>query len=807
MLALLLLLQPLVSQAAALEDSDGVGRTTERIIDEVDLEQGITIFDEAVLAEGYIFYGVSEPQMQTAQTAIIRERARIPNTLYNFSSIHPEFYTLIGIPILEASLDGGLTWVTAFCVEVGVIHPNGETLTSGLPLTATQRLTIERILMYGYGNFFGLTPLEQRSSAAYITTQVAIWEVVAPNAGGHQRWTWESPWNGSGSGQIWNTLVNGNVTRTNMYNQIRSDIVNHESRPSFMSQTAEAAIANTQTLTWKAAYNRYQITLNDSNGVLARYLASTALQSSGAYSFQRDGNTLTIWTTDTNAPAYLFSPATFNKSGSGAQSTLFWVHPTLQNVVTGSVGDPVSAFLRVDVRSRGTMEIRKRSATTGAPLPETEFRITGNGVDQRVRTEANGNAVLYLEAGVYTVTETFVPAPYILDPTPREVTINWGEQTEVIFNNERAKGRLQLKKYGNQIVDTRVFDQGVDFVIQEVVLGNVTFSIYACEDIMLNDEIIYQGGDLVGTYTTDANGFIQSSKLHLGKYCVREISAPAGIYIPDVTYSFTLTYENQDVAIVIEELEVGNHLQDVVISLTKVGEDLENSDNYVPLEGVKFGLFANQDFTFRDGGLTAGTLIATARTDGEGKASFARYLPVGKFYIEELATLENFVLNEGRFEFEFTGENQDQKTVDIQINEGQPIVNYLTHTQILKVDESGQPLAGATLQVVNYAGEVIAEWISTTEPHQILGLYHGVYTLQEVAAPAGFALAEAIEFEVTDHPETIFLTMVNLRIRDTNLPVTGQSRMNDFVAVGAALIGLGVFAVKRKKQKKNDDLN
>lgn len=68
---------------------------------------------------------------------------------------------------------------------------------------------------------------------------------------------------------------------------------------------------------------------------------------------------------------------------------------------------------------------------------------------QTVKTDANGEAVV---KGIdhdtkVKVTETFVPAPYILDKNnTKEVVIKAGKTTSVEFKNERATGKTTLTK-------------------------------------------------------------------------------------------------------------------------------------------------------------------------------------------------------------------------------------------------------------------------------------------------------------------------------------------------------------------------
>ncbi len=60
---------------------------------------------------------------------------------------------------------------------------------------------------------------------------------------------------------------------------------------------------------------------------------------------------------------------------------------------------------------------------------------------------------------------------------------------------------------------------------------------------------------------------------------------------------------------------------------------------------------------------------------------------------------------------------------------------------VSKVDESGRPLAGATLQLLDSTGAVKDEWVSDGNPHVVQGLPYGSYILHEKAAPAGYKAA------------------------------------------------------------------
>ena len=75
-----------------------------------------------------------------------------------------------------------------------------------------------------------------------------------------------------------------------------------------------------------------------------------------------------------------------------------------------------------------------------------------------------------------------------------------------------------------------------------------------------------------------------------------------------------------------------------------------------------------------------------------------------------------------------------------EVVEGIPVtkvemVDDLTRVEAWKVDAAnGEPLAGATMQVVDEEGEVVEEWVSDGEPHLIEALAPGDYLLRTSCA-------------------------------------------------------------------------
>lgn len=91
-------------------------------------------------------------------------------------------------------------------------------------------------------------------------------------------------------------------------------------------------------------------------------------------------------------------------------------------------------------------------------------------------------------------------------------------------------------------------------------------------------------------------------------------------------------------------------------------------------------------------------------------------------------------------------------TVTGNAEEGFIITNTITSVKISKVDITDQKeLAGAHIQVIDKDGNVVEEWDSTWEVHEVTGLKPGeTYTLRETVAPEGYTLTSDTTFTLKE---------------------------------------------------------
>lgn len=233
-------------------------------------------------------------------------------------------------------------------------------------------------------------------------------------------------------------------------------------------------------------------------------------------------------------------------------------------------------------------------------------------------------------------------------------------------------------------------------------LGTV-FQIYAAEDITTLDGTVraYQG-ELVDEITTDKDGKAKSKELYLGKYTVIEKTATDGFYNPNEQYDVELTYAGQNVSVTSTELSLYNERQKVTVSIAKTLEQDETFGIGMndEIKNVQFGIYANEDIKALDGSvIPKDALITYASCDENGNINFSCDLPIGfKWYSKEIAADEHYVLSDEKYEFNTKYQGQEVQTIEIAVNDGEPIANELIYGTVkgIKTDrETGKTIEGA----------------------------------------------------------------------------------------------------------------
>ena len=380
-----------------------------------------------------------------------------------------------------------------------------------------------------------------------------------------------------------------------------------------------------------------------------------------------------------------------------------------------------------------------------------------------------------LSYGEYTLVEVQAPYGYVLDSTPVSFTISAENAEEenaltiVKVNKENIaqKGRISVQKTGDSFVSVAAAssaytDENGEMIVNPTIytpvfangnLSGAVFQVIASEDIVtLDGTIRANAGDVVAELKTDENGYAETDLLYLGKYEIREITAPYGYVLNCESQFVELVYAGQEVA-VLDTVNTSfvNDYQGVEISLSKVMESDEtfgiSAENSAV--NVRFGLFAAEEIAAADGSvIPADGLIAEVSLNENMTAVIAEKIPFGKYYVQEIATDEHYVLNGEKYLVDFEYMGQEVTTVNIDCGQFE---NELKRGKIegIKVNESDEPLENALFGLFQTdCTEFVESNAIMTAISDETGYFafdevpYGEYIVKEIEAPTGYILSE-----------------------------------------------------------------
>ena len=415
-------------------------------------------------------------------------------------------------------------------------------------------------------------------------------------------------------------------------------------------------------------------------------------------------------------------------------------------------------------------------------------------------TDANGALVTpeKLDFGSgYALVEVQAPYGYVLDSTPVYFDVTEENATEesgvtvvkVDKPNMAQKGTITVEKTGEVFFGVSVTggkdegDKELPTVYQPQYekrgLPGAVYEIIAAEDITTPDGTVRnQKGEVVDTVTTDENGVAKSRELYLGKYEVREITAPHGMVLNSEPHSVELVYAGQNVAVTETATSFVNERQTAEISLVKSLEtnELFGIGTNGELKNISFGLYAAEEIVSVSGtSIPADGLIEIIALNEDGTATVKTDLPLGSYYVKELATDSHYILSDTKYPVVFEYAGQDTAVVKINANDGKAIENDLLYGSVSgkKVDEDGKVLAGAVIGLFRTDdGEFTKETALMTATSKedgsfsFEGIPYGTWYIREIEQPAGFVLDDTVyPVSIGKDAQVVEIKIVNKYIR------------------------------------------
>lgn len=387
----------------------------------------------------------------------------------------------------------------------------------------------------------------------------------------------------------------------------------------------------------------------------------------------------------------------------------------------------------------------------------------------------------------YSMVEVSAPFGYVLNSDPVFFDVTQDDSTEeggitvieVTKENMAQKGTIHVNKSG-EVFSSVTESEGVYQPVYDVSgLAGAVYEITAAEDIYtLDGTLRCEKGEVVDTIATDDTGKAASKTLYLGKYEVKETTAPDGMVINKEPYLAELIYAGQDVEITETSASFYNERQKVEITLEKM---LEQDDTFkIGMNGeilsVTFGLYAEKEIAAADGTvIPADGLLEVVTFDENGHGICKTDLPFGSYYLKELATDNHYLISDAKYPVTFEYAGQETALVEIKANDGEAIENELLRGKIegLKKDEAGNGLEGALIglfaaEETEYTKETAIQTATSSKDgsFSFKNVPYGTWQIREIKAPEGFVLSEKVFTAVVDKDGAVIeIAIENIRIR------------------------------------------
>ena len=450
------------------------------------------------------------------------------------------------------------------------------------------------------------------------------------------------------------------------------------------------------------------------------------------------------------------------------------------------------------------------TVTTGAEGQVDEVKLSPTRTQSTydflkiIHDGTKGKVTVTLPLGKYTITEVQAPYGFVLTQQSYTVEFGWDNQkndivlAKTIASHEQdgdkecsysivnVKDASDAHKTGQTLVfenarvlpvpekpGDKVSKIGVGIYKQDrealTYLPGAVYELYTVDDIYSADgtKLLDAGAKLEESSPTNESGFtwfdvdipIRAKTYpdsgNSGRYRIVEVKAPAGYLLDSTPMEVTFTYEGQQIAWQVVDATNTNLRTSVDISK----QDITNGKE---LPGAKL------ETRDADGNLVEGWTSGKVPHTVRGLELEKEYTLTEKRAPDGYAEAESIV-------FKLVQEGNEQSNIVyvksdddwVKLDNTTVVMQDAPVLDIDKTDIAGNLLPGATLTIRGANDEVVGTWTTDYKTHRIpisddsLKLSDDskeyIYTLTEDAAPAGFEIAESVQFKVQQADENVCL--------------------------------------------------
>ncbi|MGM9876777.1 MAG: SpaA isopeptide-forming pilin-related protein [Bacilli bacterium] len=525
---------------------------------------------------------------------------------------------------------------TVFCAEHGVDFDTG-TIYKGsyyTPVDSKIRKACKIAYLGWYkqhGDYVINGGTSDANKKQYVLTQQFIWETL---------------------GQSSATFIDSGIQAeyVSFKSNIENQIAQMEKRPSFDGTTITIQAGESKTIT-------------DSNGVLANYPSLDRTTNGIRVQHSSGSNSMTIFVDEnTNLENYTITDAEFKswgmiKDGTQDEDSMVYFEfaSGVQNqLYSMAYNDPITLSFSMKIESFGKVELQKLN-TNGDLVNGAVFNVRGPNDYNKDVTVTNGKITIEkLKKGTYTIVEKSVPYGYLLDTKSYDVEVKVNQTATQAIVNEEPTGEIKVYKtdaYNNKLKGAEI-------------------SLYAKEDIKNVAGTItwYKKGDLVAKATTNEQGMVTFTNLHLGHYYVKETNAPEGYLLNAEEFDANLKYKDGTTKVIY--LDVNNVIdEEPTGTITIIKKDSETgsvTQGDAIFTGAVYKVYAKEDIYNKAKTkkfYSTGDLVATRTMDEKGTTEDVTNLPLGKYIVKEETAPLGYMIDTKEYEVNLVYKDQYTKVI------------------------------------------------------------------------------------------------------------------------------------------------
>lgn len=534
---------------------------------------------------------------------------------------------------------------TAYCVQYGVSIPAGSYATESL-LPQLQQNYMGYALAYGWkqnGTAYDESQYESNTARAeYAVTQAIVWACSQ----------------GKFNTDVGEAAINQIIQNTHdpnhalsYYQQLKAAILNAETVPSFSG--SDSGAAPTIKLEWNSGNSRFEATVADANGVLDRYNYSY-----DGINFEKDGNNLTIWTTNTYADGITASAVYTTTGGSNAVVTWDGENGTQDLAAYADIPNNIYSYIRIETENLGSLELIKTSANPDITNNSSCYSLAGavygvyNAANQeigRITTDVNGWGQLTdIPTGNYTVKEITAPKGFYVDMKSHNVTIVPGQKATVNVKDAPKMdpvgivlGKIDAETNSNKPSGSK----SLEGALFEVKFYSVRMDVDPAASGYKPDRkwVLRTDDDGFAYYNEDSKvsgdefyyGLTGNPSLPSGTITIEEIQAPEGYLINNEVFVRQIIPGNTQGVSTYNNPEVVETPQVIQIELYKV----DSETNKAEAQGT--GSLAGAEYNVVD---ADNKVVDTLVTDEKGYA-ISKELPLGVYKVKETASSNGYLVD------------------------------------------------------------------------------------------------------------------------------------------------------------------